>query len=330
MMRTITKLLSVTAIAGSLAAMTAPAVAADMIGEGVTVYMQMGGQPGEPPVLPRTNGAKAAAAALGVNLIEQYSSWQAETMLAQFREALAAKPNCIVIMGHPGNDAFADLVADAVAQGIVVTSGNAPLKELQVKYQDKGFGYAGVDLYEGGAITARAMLGSGLASGDKALVFGNFSKGDRGLSDMGMADTLEKAGVTVDRLEMSEEVNGNPPLAIPQLVAYLQQHPDTKAIGTQHGGITPLLPDVAQQAGKAGSIILAGIDTDPKTVDAVKAGTMTATLDQQLYLQGFLPVLQCVLSAKYQMGGFTTNTAAGTLSPANVEKLIPLIDAGIR
>ena len=329
-MRTITKLLSVTAIAGSLAAMTAPAVAADMIGEGVTVYMQMGGQPGEPPVLPRTNGAKAAAAALGVNLIEQYSSWQAETMLAQFREALAAKPNCIVIMGHPGNDAFADLVADAVAQGIVVTSGNAPLKELQVKYQDKGFGYAGVDLYEGGAITARAMLGSGSASGDKALVFGNFSKGDRGLSDMGMADTLEKAGVTVDRLEMSEEVNGNPPLAIPQLVAYLQQHPDTKAIGTQHGGITPLLPDVAQQAGKAGGIILAGIDTDPKTVDAVKAGTMTATLDQQLYLQGFLPVLQCVLSAKYQMGGFTTNTAAGTLSPTNVEKLIPLIDAGIR
>jgi hypothetical protein len=30
------------------------------------------------------------------------------------------------------------------------------------------------------------------------------------------------------------------------------------------------------------------------------------------------------------MSGFTANTAAGTLSPANVEKLIPLIDAGIR
>src|SRR5262245_66214432 len=107
--------------AGALMAIAQPGHAADLIGDGVTMYMQMGGQPGEPPVLPRTNGAKAAAAALGVNLIEQYSSWQAETMLAQFREALAAKPNCIVIMGHPGNDAFADLVADAVAQGIVVT-----------------------------------------------------------------------------------------------------------------------------------------------------------------------------------------------------------------
>jgi simple sugar transport system substrate-binding protein len=309
----------------------ASARAADLIGQGVTVYMQMGGQPGQPPVLPRTNGAKAAAAALGVKLIEQYSSWQAETMLAQFREAMAAKPDCIVIMGHPGNDAFADLVADAVAQGIVVTSNNAPLKELQVKYQDRGFGYAGVDLYEGGAITARSLLNAGLKSGDKALEFGNFSKGDRGLSDKGLADTLEKAGVVVDRVEMSEEVNGNPQLAVPQLVAYLQQHPDTKAIATQHGGVTPLLPDVMQQAGKKpGELLLAGIDTDPKTVTAVKAGNMTATLDQQLYLQGFLPVLQCVLSVKYKMGGFTTNTAAGTLSPKNVDALVPLIDAGIR
>jgi simple sugar transport system substrate-binding protein len=330
MMRRMMSALGVAAMATSLVAIAAAADAA-MLGDGVTVYMQMGGQPGEPPVLPRTNGAKAAAEALGVKLTEQYSSWQAETMLAQFREALAAKPDCIVIMGHPGNDAFADLVADAVAQGIVVTSGNAPLKELQQQYQDRGFGYAGVDLYEGGAITARAMLNAGLKSGDKALVFGNFSRGDRGLSDKGMADTLEKGGVVVDRLEMSEEVNGNPPLAIPQLVAYLQQHPDTKAIGTQHGGITPLLPDVMQQAGKkAGELILGGIDTDPKTVAAVKAGTMTATLDQQLYLQGFLPVLQCVLSVKYRMGGFTTNTAAGTLSPKNVDALVPLIDQGIR
>src|SRR6185295_19080339 len=182
-----------------------------------------------------------------------------------------AKPNCIGIMGHPGNDAFADLVADAVAQGIKVTSGNAPLKELQVKYQDKGFGYAGVDLYEGGAITARALLGAGLKKGDKPLEFGNFSKGDRGLSDKGLADTLEQGGVVVDRVEMSEEVNGNPPLAIPQLVAYLQEHPDTKAIATQHGGITPLLPSVMEQAGKKpGELLLGGIDTDPRTVDAVK------------------------------------------------------------
>ncbi len=312
-------------------AAAAPAVAQEKIGEGVTIYMQMGGQPGEPPVLPRTNGAVAAAEALGATLYEQYSSWQPETMLAQFREAVAAQPDCIVIMGHPGNDAFADLVADAFAQGIVVTSGNSPLTELQPLYQPQGFGYAGVDLYEGGAITARGMLAAGLQPGDHAMVYGLFSQGDRGLSDTGLADTLEAAGLHVDRIEMSAEVNANPPAAIPILVGYLQEHPEVRAIATQHGGVTAQLPAVIEQAGTApGEIIVGGIDTDPKTVQAVVDGYITATLDQQLYLQGFLPVLQCVLSVKYQMGGMTTNTAAGTLNPDNVESLLPLIEQGIR
>ncbi|MET1028474.1 MAG: substrate-binding domain-containing protein, partial [Dongiaceae bacterium] len=221
-------LFGVTLAASAAIALQVPAHADEKIGAGVSVYMQMGGQPGEPPVLPRTNGAKAAAEAFGVELHEQYSSWQPETMLAQFREAVAARPSCIVIMGHPGNDAFADLVADAVAQGIVVTSNNSPLNELEPKYREKGFGYAGVDLYEGGAITARAMLAAGLKKGDHALEYGTFTAGDRGLSDKGLADTLEKAGIVVDRVEMSAEVNGSPPLAIPILVASLQQHPETK------------------------------------------------------------------------------------------------------
>jgi simple sugar transport system substrate-binding protein len=319
------------ALAGTALTALSTGAGAQPIGEGVTIYMQMGGQPGQPPVLPRTNGAIAAAEALGVTLNEQYSSWNPETMLAQFDEAMAADPDCIVIMGHPGNDAFADRVADAFARGIVVTSGNAPLSELLPQYQDQGFGYAGVDLYEGGAITARAMLDAGLQSGDHALVYELFSSGDRGLSGKGMADTLEEAGVVVDRVEMSSEVDGNPPAVIPILVAYLQENPDIKAIGTQHGGVTPQLQAVLEQAGRSPEdLILAGIDTDPVTVQAVADGYMAASLDQQLYLQGFLPVLQCVLSVKYHMGGMTTNTAAGTLSTKNVEMLMPLIEQGIR
>jgi len=63
---------------------------------------------------------------------------------------------------------------------------------------------------------------------------------------------------------------------------------------------------------------------------AINSGQLNFTIDQNPYLQGFLPVLQCVLSVKYKMGGFTTNTAAGTLSPKNVDELVPLIDQGIR
>ena len=91
-------------------------------------------------------------------------------MINQFKEAMAAKPSCIEIMGHPGSDAFHDLVKQAVDEGIVVTYGNSPLTDLQNEFGPKGFGYAGVDLYAGGALTAKAMIAQGLKSGDEAMV----------------------------------------------------------------------------------------------------------------------------------------------------------------
>ena len=54
------------------------------------------------------------------------------------------------------------------------------------------------------------------------------------------------------------------------------------------------------------------------------------TLDQQLYYQGFLPVVQCVLSRKYGLSGLTINTGAGVVTPDTIKQLIPLIEAGIR
>ena len=66
------------------------------------MYMQMGGNPGDGATLARQTGAEEAAEAFGVGLKEQFSAWAPETMIDQFKEAMAAKPNCIEIMGHPG------------------------------------------------------------------------------------------------------------------------------------------------------------------------------------------------------------------------------------
>ena len=81
------------------------------------MYMQMGGNPGDGATLARQTGAAQAAAALGVDLKEQFSAWAPETMINQFKEAVAAKPTCIEIMGHPGSAAFHDLVKQAVGPG---------------------------------------------------------------------------------------------------------------------------------------------------------------------------------------------------------------------
>lgn len=309
-----------------------PAAAQDLLGAGMTIYMQMGGPPGGPATLPRANGAKDAARHLGADLVEQYSGWQPDVMVQQFREAMAASPDCIGIMGHPGVDAFQDLVDEAQSQGIRVTVNNTPLSSLQQQYGGNGMGYAGVILYDGGYLTAQQMVAEGnLQAGDKALVYGLLGQAERGESTRGLKEGLEEAGLEVDYLEISPEVNADTSLAVPILVSYIESNPDLKAFGTQHGGITGQIARVMEQAGKApGEITVGGIDLAPSTIDGLEQGYITATLDQQLYLQGFLPVTQCVLSKAYGFAGLSINTGAGVVTPETIGALIPLIEAGIR
>jgi simple sugar transport system substrate-binding protein len=322
--------LAITATA-ALAATASSGLADEPIGKGVTMYMQMGGNAGDGATLARQTGAAQAAAAFGVELKEQFSAWAPETMINQFKEAVAAKPTCIEIMGHPGGTAFHDLVKGAVDQGIIVTVGNSPMTDLQNEFKTSGMGYAGVDLYAGGTLTAENMLAQGLKSGDEAMVYGVFSQAERGQSEKGLADTLEKAGLKVDRLEISQEVNSDTSLATNVLTSYIQAHPNLRAIGTQHGGITGQLAEILKKAGKKpGDIIVGGIDLAPATIDGLKSGYVSATLDQLLYLQGFIPVLQCVMTAKYKMPGLSLNTGAGAVTPQTIDTLVPLIEAGIR
>jgi simple sugar transport system substrate-binding protein len=301
-------------------------------GEGLVMYMQMGGNPGDGATLARQTGASQAAAALGVQLNEQFSAWAPETMINQFKEAVAAQPDCIEIMGHPGSAAFRDLVQQAVDQGIVVTVGNSPMTDLQEEFGEHGMGYAGVDLYAGGKLTAEQMIEKGgLKAGDEAMVYGVFSQAERGQSEKGLAETLEKAGLKVDRLEITQEANSDASLAVPILAAYIQSHPSLKAIGTQHGGITGILAETLTKAGKQpGDIVVGGIDLGPATIDGLKSGYVSATLDQLLYMQGFMPVVQCVMTAKYKMPGLSLNTGAGVVTPDDIDDLVQLIDAGFR
>ena len=100
------RLLLVGVGAAALAAAAAPASAADPIGKGLVMYMQMGGNPGDGATLARQTGRRRPPKRFGVELKAQFSAWAPETMITQFKEAMAAKPNCIEIMGHPGATAL--------------------------------------------------------------------------------------------------------------------------------------------------------------------------------------------------------------------------------
>jgi simple sugar transport system substrate-binding protein len=297
----------------------------------IVVYMQMGGTEGDASTLARTNGARMAAEHYGITLVEQYSAWDQVTMIDQFKQALAATPDGIVIMGHPGEAAFEALVAEAIDLGIIVTSGNNPLPNLQAMYQTQGFGYAGANLYDGGYLTGQAMVAAGLQPGDQALVYDIWHQEGRSMSSQGVYDALEDAGLEVDQLDVSQEVDSEASLAIPILTAYIADHPDLKAIGTQHGNITAVLPAVLEAAGMApGDIIVGGIDLSPATIQGIRDGYVSASFDQVLFLQGYYPVQQIWLTKNFLIPGLDINTGVGTVRPDNIDEIAPLIEAGFR
>jgi simple sugar transport system substrate-binding protein len=316
-----------------LALVMAPAKSAGADGK-IVIYMQMGGDPGIASVLARTTGAEAAAKALGIELHQQYASWDTKKMIDQFKEAIAAKPDGIEIMGHPGEDAMGPLVDQAEAQGIIVTSGNNPLPNLEKKYKDKGFGYAGADLYAGGYLTGQAMVESGkLKPGDKAVVWDIFHQEGRSRSSQGVFDALEKTlgKGNVDKLDVTQDIDSDATKGIPVMTAYLAAHPDLKAIGTQHGQLTAILPKILKDAGKKpGEVVIGGIDLGPDVIGGIKAGYVVASFDQVLYLQGWDPVMQIWLTKKYLIPGLHQDTGVGLVTPANVDKIAPLIQQGYR
>lgn len=297
----------------------------------IVIYMQMGGNQGDPSVLARTTGARAAAEHLGIDLHEQYSGWDPQTMIEQFREAIAAVPDGIVIMGHPGEDAMWPLVEEAYELGILVTSNNNPLPNIEARYQPMGFGYAGADLYQGGYLTGQAMVAAGLQPGDKALVYDIWHQEGRSVSSQGVFDALTDAGLEVEKLDMSNEVDVEASLSIPILTAYMEANPDLRAIGTQHGNITATLPQILQEAGKQpGEVVAGGIDLGPATIAGIREGYISASFDQVLYLQGYYPVQQIWLTYNYLIPGLHINTGVGTVTPENIDAIAPLIEEGIR
>ncbi|MCY4408331.1 MAG: substrate-binding domain-containing protein, partial [Rhodospirillaceae bacterium] len=270
--------------------------------------------------------------AFGVDLREQYSAWQPDKMIDQFKEAMAGNPDCIEIMGHPGNDAFWDLAAEARERGIVLTSGNSQLSDLFNEYRQSGFGFVGMDNYRSGRLVAGATIkNAGLKEGDRVMVYGLLSQDERGKLERGALDVYEENNMTIDYIEISPEVNADPSLAVPILVAYIERTPDVKSIITSHGTVTGFLGKAMQEAGKEpGEIFGAGYDIVPAAVEAVQEGYVHVLFDQNLFLQGFLPVVQCVLSSTYAIPGLDVDTGIGLVTPDNIEQLIPEIEAGIR
>jgi simple sugar transport system substrate-binding protein len=274
-------------------------------------------------------GAQAAQADLGPTVDYVFSGWDRERMVQQLREAIAAQPDGIAMMGHPGDDAIMPLAEEAAAAGIKMMYQNVDVPEVRAAF---GGGYVGADLYpQGRALGEEALRQFGLQSGDTAIILGPFADPNRGLRERGTADVFEEAGMTVVRIDSPPEWGADPNLAIPVISAAILANPEVKLIGYPGGQMLGNAPTYMQAVDKQpGDIINIGFDTSPLIMEAFDDGWVHLTSDQQPFLQGYMPILSLCQQKVLGMGPLNVDTGAGFVDTNNYQNVAELARAGLR
>ncbi|MBV9357381.1 MAG: substrate-binding domain-containing protein [Chloroflexi bacterium] len=298
-------------------------------GQGIRIRFFAGGTAGDAFASIVYNGAQQAQADLGVAVDYVFSGWDVNMMTDQLREAIAAQPDGIAMMGHPGDDALLPLAQQASDAHILMEYQNVDLPKVRAQF---GGGYIGADLTpQGQALGTTAVQKFGLKSGDKAIVFGAWGQPGRFFREEGTAQALEQAGLQVNRIVSPPEAASDPNLLTPILTAAFLKDPDTKLICQAGGQTLSATPSYMGAIGKGpGEVTNIGFDLSPAIIDAFAGGWVQLTSDQQPYLQGYLPILSLVLSKKYGFTSLSYDTGAGFVTPDNYQPVADLAKAGIR
>ncbi len=297
--------------------------------EDITIRFFAGGDAGDPFASIVYRGALAAQKALGVKVDYVFSGWDNEKMVAQLRDAIAARPDGIAMMGHAGDAAIMPLAEEAAKAGIVMIYQNVDVPKVRAKF---GGAYVGAELVsQGRALAETAVQKFNLKKGDRVIVFGNWGMPGRYIREGASADAFTKAGMIVTKLTITNEQVANTQLLLPVISGAILAQPATKLILYSNSANLGAVPMYMDSLGKKpGQIINIGFDTSPAIVDAFRKGYVQLSSDQQPYLQGFIPVTSLALTIAYGFSLISYDTGAGFVTPENIENLAALAEAGIR
>jgi simple sugar transport system substrate-binding protein len=332
MLKKVTRITLVLALLSLLAvALVVPASAQDdkKWCAGVKLRFFVGGAEGDAFASIVLKGAQAATADLGPETAYIFSGWDVQKMTQQLREAVAAKPDGIAMMGHPGDDAILPLAEEAAKAGILMMYQNVDVPKVRAAF---GGGYVGANLGpQGKALAEEAIRQFGLKSGDTAIVQGPFSMLNRALREQAVADTFEAAGIKVVKIEGTTEWAKDPNLAIPAITAAIQSNPGVKLIGYGGGQMLGNAATFMEAAGKKpGEVVNIGFDTSPLIMEGFDGGWIQLTSDQQPFLQGYMPILSLCQQKIYKLGPLNVDTGAGFVDTTNYKNVADLAKAGLR
>ena len=266
------------------------------------------------------NGVNAAAKALGVNATYSESANDPQKQAQLIDTAVAKKPNGIAT-SVPNADAIADSLKRAEQANIPVITLNSG---------ETDFGRLGAITHVGqDEVVAGQGAGTRFKSmGVKHLLILVHEQGNIGLEQR-FSGAKAKFGGNVTRLQ----VTGVKDLATTQneIRSKLQADKSIDAIL----GLNPQVGYTAFQAAQSvkSSAKVATFDLSTDVLKSIQNGGMQFAIDQQQYLQGYLPIVFLFLNntnANTVGGGKPVLTGPGFVDKTNASKVISLAAKGTR
>ena len=315
----------IAACAGQPGASTADEVAAPAAQEmrDVRIVVVSHGQASDPFWSVVKNGVDQAAKDMRVTV--EYQAPQTFDMVAMSQlidAAVASNPDGLVV-SIPDADALGDSIRAAIDAGIPVVSmnsGSDVAKELGI------LNHIGQTEYEAGFGGGERMAAAGATNA----ICVNQEVGNVALDlrCQGFTDAMAEAGATVEILavDLADPVDSQQ-----RISAALQSNDAIDSILTL--GPTGAAPALAalEEMGLS-DVKLATFDLSPEVLDAVEAGTMLFAIDQQQYLQGYLPIVMLTLYKENlnTVANDVIMTGPGFVTGENAAQVKDLSAAGTR
>lgn len=237
-------------------------------------------------------------------------------MVNALNSAISAKADGIAI-AVVDKTAFKTPVDNALNSGIPVVSYNAD--GARNAPGTNRLAYIGQDLYTSGYDLGTRIAGL-LPNGAKAVGF-IATPGTLNIQPRidGATDAIKASGKSINFTSVAS--GAQVPSELTAIDAYYRGHNDLKGMFAVDAGSTESVGKVIAKYNLTGKgVVGGGFDLNPDTLTAIKAGNLAFTIDQQPYLQGFLPVLALWL---YKLSGGLvappeTNTGLSFVTKANV------------
>jgi simple sugar transport system substrate-binding protein len=291
--------------------------AAQKLGKKITLIIYAG--PEVEFFVPVVNGAKDAATQFGADLDIEYGGSDPVKQNNLIETTIANKVDAIAVT-IADDHAYDDSICKAMQQKIPVVSFN--VDDSEGAKGNCRMAFMGQDFVQTGYVIAQRLIKDH-----------NLKKGDKLFCPVEAPEAVyaskryEGVKKAMDEIGASCELVGvgfNLADAQTKEVQYLIGHSDTKAI-VGLGSVPLTVAPKAMSEAKL-KVPVGGFDLTTEIIAGIEDGTITATVDQQPYSQGYYAVAQLALYLKYGLYPSDMNTGGlGLVDKTNVATVKALV-----